>query len=144
MFKRDSSYFKAINNCSGFTLLELMVVVVVMGVMVAVAVPVYEGITANAADKAHAANVRILHSSARQFIVENVDAIGEQITWSNETGDEWENYLDKWPTVPPNVDQHSDDQHPDNFEIPSGDILDPPEYKVQIKGGEVDVTFVSQ
>ena len=43
--------FKFLKSKKGFTLVELMIVVVIMAILVAVAVPIYSAVTANARKK---------------------------------------------------------------------------------------------
>lgn len=50
----------------GFTLVELMVVVVIIGVLTAIAVPVYNNVTAKAKINAIAANLRIINGAISQ------------------------------------------------------------------------------
>lgn len=57
-----------LKNHKGFTLVELMVVVVIIGILVAIAVPVYNKTTDNAKEKACFANQRIIEGSAQQFV----------------------------------------------------------------------------
>lgn len=62
---------KKTNNQKGFTLVELMVVVVIIGILVAIAVPVYKSVTDRADKSAAAANARILNGSLQQYLMED-------------------------------------------------------------------------
>lgn len=56
----------ALKNKKGFTLVELMVVVAILGILVAVAVPVYNNSTSKAEAKTCAANIRTIESAITQ------------------------------------------------------------------------------
>ncbi len=60
-------------NKKGFTLVELMIVVVIMAILVAVAVPIYNAVTTNARRKTCAANARILSSQVNTILMNNVN-----------------------------------------------------------------------
>lgn len=54
---------KLLKNKKAFTLVELMVVVAILGVLVAVAIPAYNGITAKAEENVCAANRKIVEEA---------------------------------------------------------------------------------
>ena len=54
--------FKFMKSKKGFTLVELMIVVVIMAILVAVAVPIFSAVTSNARKKTCAANQREIQS----------------------------------------------------------------------------------
>ena len=70
--------FKLLKSKKGFTLVELMIVVVIMAILVAVAVPIFSAVTKNARIKTCAANRREIVSQVNGFLMGNVD--GKQHT----------------------------------------------------------------
>lgn len=62
---------KARKNQKGFTLVELMVVVVIIGVLVAIAVPVYNGVQEAAATNAADATIRTLNGAVAVYSADN-------------------------------------------------------------------------
>lgn len=56
-------------NKKGFTLVELMIVVVIMAILVAVAVPIFNTVTTNAKNKTCAANARTLSGQINAIIL---------------------------------------------------------------------------
>ena len=56
-------------NKKGFSLVELMIVVVIMGILIAVAIPLYGAITDNAKNKTCATNVDNIRANARNYFL---------------------------------------------------------------------------
>ena len=61
--------FKFLKSKKGFTLVELMIVVVIMAILVAVAVPIYSAVTANAKKKTCIGNQREIISSVGNWLM---------------------------------------------------------------------------
>ena len=84
--------FKFLKSKKGFTLVELMIVVVIMAILVAVAVPIFSAVTKNARIKTCAANRREIISQVNGLLMGNVDgaqhtsAGGFTITSDGKTG----------------------------------------------------------
>ena len=55
----------------GFTLVEIMVVVVIIGLLAALAIPAFKKVTASSQDKAVMNNVRQLSAASDQYFLEN-------------------------------------------------------------------------
>lgn len=65
---------KRANGDSGFTLVELLVVVVIIGVLVAIAIPLYLNFRKGAANKSAASDVRGAISAIEQYYTDNANA----------------------------------------------------------------------
>ena len=60
-------------NKKGFTLVELMIVVVILGILVAIAVPIYSAVTKNAKKKACQGDIRIIRSNLASYLMTGND-----------------------------------------------------------------------
>ncbi|MEW5922006.1 MAG: type II secretion system protein [Bacillota bacterium] len=87
---------KARNNQKGFTLVELMVVVVIIGILTAVAVPVYNSVTDNANRKAVMANLRTIDGAIMMY--QSNTSGGTPVQADLEGA-----YLQSWPSGPDGV-----------------------------------------
>ena len=105
--------FRNIKTEKGFSLIELLVVVVIIGVLVAIAVPVYNNITSQASRKTVEANLRIIDSAIVQFGGANNNVVPTQ-------GD-LENYMKEWPTGPDGVEYDVSDGRAVISEAGNGD-----------------------
>lgn len=66
-------------NKKGFSLVELMIVVVIMGILIAVAIPLYGAITANSKNKTCATNIDNIQANVRNYYLgHNVTSDGDK------------------------------------------------------------------
>ncbi|MFV9567626.1 competence type IV pilus major pilin ComGC [Thermoanaerobacter mathranii] len=87
-------FAKALNKDErGFTLIELIVVIAILGILAAIAVPRVTTSLSNARVKADEANVKILQNAIERYYVEHNQTYPESLD------DLVPNYIDKVPTV---------------------------------------------
>lgn len=89
------------NNKKGFTLVELIVVVAVLGALAVIVVPKVSNITETAEANAALANERIITNAASIWYVENG---GTEVKWEKTKSVDnttkwngWKSYIDSWP-----------------------------------------------
>lgn len=66
---------RKMKNDKGFTLVELMIVVVIIGILIAIAIPVYNSIQTKAEQRACDANVRTIMSQIEVYKADNSGAV---------------------------------------------------------------------
>ena len=88
-------FVKKINNRKGFTLIELIVVVAILGILGALAVTKLGPSRQTAIVNAHNANVRTLESVGSMWLADNAVPTDKKTL----TKDDVNKYLQKWPDM---------------------------------------------
>lgn len=87
------------NKKKGFTLLELLVVLAILAILIAIAVPVYKSQKEKAAITAHNANVRVLETAVESYRQDKGEYPGEIKDLVDG------NYIKSIPAVPSSNDE---------------------------------------
>jgi type IV pilus assembly protein PilA len=91
---------KMLKHQEGFTLVELMIVVVILGILAGVGIQQYSNVQERARKAAHEANQKVLTSAANMYLMlddGDVQFVGDKATLGE---NDLKGYIDEWPTNP--------------------------------------------
>lgn len=94
---------KLLKKQEGFTLVELMIVVVILGILAGIGVQQYGNIQERAKKAADDANKKVLTNAANMWLIMNGGFEGENEateTFEGEENDLVPDYVDEWPMNP--------------------------------------------
>lgn len=92
---------KMLKHQEGFTLVELMIVVVILGILAGIGIQQYGNVQERARAAAHEANIKVLTSAANMYLMMENPSGDEPITITKDEDHVLvPNYLDAWPTNP--------------------------------------------
>lgn len=96
---------KLLKKQEGFTLVELMIVVVILGILAGIGVQQYGNIQERAKKAAHDANKKVLTNAANMWLIMNGGFEGENeatktFEFEGEENDLVPDYVDEWPMNP--------------------------------------------
>lgn len=84
------------NHRRGFTLVEIMIVVVIVGLLAAMAIPAFQKVRTSSQDKAVSNNLRQLSAGAEQYYLEQGVS---SVAFSDLVGSNASQYVKSFPTV---------------------------------------------
>jgi prepilin-type N-terminal cleavage/methylation domain-containing protein len=77
---------KQIRSNKGFTLVEIMIVVVIIGLLAAMAIPAFQKVRRNAFNKAMVNDARQIAAAGQQYLLENPGNTTVPIEYTTDTG----------------------------------------------------------
>ena len=109
---------KMFQHDAGFTLVELMVVVLIIGILVTVAVPIFDEAKSNSQQKTCYANMRTVSGAYQTWLADQTGTITYATDWTTLNADLVPHYVKETPTCP------SSGAYTATFSgIPAGELL---------------------